>query len=144
MLLVTGTIQAIEHIASFDQLLHTGFGRAVLIKVVLIPALVALGAINRRRVVPRLRALVESAAAPGAAGHLLRRTLRAEVALVLAVLGVTAALVSYPPPDSLAGGPFGGSATLGPLRLEATMDPGPRRSQRAAPLPAARVGRHAV
>ena len=42
---------------------------------------------------------------------------------MLAVLGVTAALVSYPPPDSLAGGPFGGSATLGPLRLEATLDP---------------------
>ena len=31
--------------------------------------------------------------------------------------------MSYPPPDSLAGGPFGGSATLGPLRLEATLDP---------------------
>jgi copper transport protein len=31
--------------------------------------------------------------------------------------------VSYPPPASLAAGPFGGSATLGPLRLEATMDP---------------------
>ena len=36
---------------------------------------------------------------------------------------MTAALVSYPPPDSLAGGPFGGTAALGPLRLEATMDP---------------------
>ena len=62
-------------------------------------------------------------AAPGDAGHLLRRTLRAEVALVLVVLGVTAALVSYPPPDSLAGGPFSGSTALGPLRLEATVDP---------------------
>ncbi len=42
---------------------------------------------------------------------------------MVVVLGVTAALVSYPPPDSLAGGPFAGSATLGPLRLEATVDP---------------------
>jgi copper transport protein len=39
------------------------------------------------------------------------------------VLGVTAALVSYPPPDSLASGPFSASAPLGPLRLEATLDP---------------------
>jgi copper transport protein len=123
VLLVSGTIQAFEHIAAWNQLLHTGFGRAVLVKVGLILLLIAVGAINRRRVIPKLRALVASAAAPGAAGHLLRRTLRAEVALVLVVLGVTAALVSYPPPDSLAGGPFGGSATLGPLRLEATMDP---------------------
>ncbi len=123
VLLVTGTIQAIEHIASFGQLLDTGFGRAVLAKIALILVLIGLGAVNRRRVVPKLRALVESAAAPGTAGHLLRRTLRAEVALVLVVLGATAALVSYPPPDSLAGGPYGGSATLGPLRLEATLDP---------------------
>jgi copper transport protein len=42
---------------------------------------------------------------------------------VLVVLGVTSALVSYPPPDSLAGGPFAGTATLGPLHLEATLDP---------------------
>jgi copper transport protein len=31
--------------------------------------------------------------------------------------------VSYPPPDSLAAGPFAATASLGPLRLEATVDP---------------------
>jgi copper transport protein len=123
VLLVTGTVQAIEHIASWGQLPDTGFGRAVLIKIALILALIGLGAVNRRRTIPRLRELAAAAAAPDAAGHLLRRTLRAEVALVLVVLGVTAALVSYPPPDSLAGGPFSGDAALGPLRLEATVDP---------------------
>ena len=56
VLLVTGTIQAIEHIARVEPLLHTGFGRAVLIKVGLIAALIALGAVNRRRVVPAARA----------------------------------------------------------------------------------------
>ena len=123
VLLATGTIQAIEHVATWSQLANTGFGRAILIKIALVVALIALGAVNRRRVIPRLCALVASAAAPGAAGRLLRRTLRAEAALVVVVLGVTAALVSYPPPSSFAGGPFGGSARLGPLRLEATMDP---------------------
>ena len=123
MLIVTGTTQAVLHIGAWDAVLDTPFGRAVLIKVGLIAALVALGAVNRARVVPALRRLAADAAAPGAAGHLLRRTLRAEAALVAAVLGVTAALVSYPPPDSLAGGPFGGSARLGPLRVEATVDP---------------------
>lgn len=123
VLLLTGTIQAIEHVGSWDALLHTGFGRAVLAKVVLVAALIALGAVNRSRAVPRLRELAGQVAAPGGAGRLLRRTLRAEVALVLVVLGVTAALVSYPPPSSFAGGPFSGSATLGPLRLQATVDP---------------------
>ena len=123
VLLVTGTIQAIEHVGSWHALLHTGFGRAVVAKVVLIAALIALGGVNRRRVVGRLRALAGAAAAPGGAGHLLRRALRAEVAIAVVVLGVTAALVSYPPPSSLAGGPFAGSTALGPLRLEATVDP---------------------
>ncbi len=123
VLLVTGTIQSIEHIGSWAAVLDTGFGRAVLIKVVLLAVLIGLGAVNRRRVVPALRSLAAAGAAPGAAGRLLRRMLRAEVALVVAVLGVTAALVSYPPPDSLAGGPFSASTALGPLRMEVTVDP---------------------
>jgi copper transport protein len=123
VLLVTGTIQAIEHIGAWDAVLHTGFGRAVLIKLVLIVLLIAVGAVNRRRVVPGLQRLAQAAAPPGELGHLLRRTLRVEVALVVAVLGVTAALVSYPPPDSLASGPFSASTPLGPLRLEVTVDP---------------------
>ncbi|HEV7808729.1 MAG TPA: copper resistance protein CopC [Solirubrobacteraceae bacterium] len=123
VLLVTGTVQAFEHIGAWGQLLHTGFGRAVLIKVVLLAVLIGLGAINRRHVLPRLRELAATAASPGAVGRVLRRTLRAEVALVMAVLAVTAALVSYPPPDTLASGPFDGTARLGPLTLEATVDP---------------------
>ncbi|HEX4363292.1 MAG TPA: CopD family protein [Solirubrobacteraceae bacterium] len=122
-LLITGTIQALEHMNAWGQLLHTGYGRAVVIKVVLLFGLIGVGAVNRQRVVPGLRTLAASAAAPGAAGHLLRRTLRAEVALVIVVLGVTGALVSYPPPDSLAAGPFDGTTSLGPLRMEATVDP---------------------
>ena len=85
--------------------------------------LIAIGAVNRRRVVPGLERLAAASAVPGELGHLLRRTLRAEVALVVVVLGVTSALVSYPPPDSLASGPFSANTALGPLRLEVTMDP---------------------
>ena len=54
---------------------------------------------------------------------MLRRTLRGEVALVLAVLGVTSALVGLPPPSSLAAVPFSGETALGPLRVDATVDP---------------------
>ena len=123
VLLLTGTLQAIEHVGSWSALLDTGFGRAVLVKICLIAVLIGVGAVNRRRVVPGLRRLAAASAAPGELGHLLRRTLRAEVALVVVVLGVTSALVSYPPPDSLASGPFSANTALGPLRLEVTMDP---------------------
>jgi copper transport protein len=122
-LLVTGTVQSIVHLRTFDDLLHTAFGRAVLIKIGLVLALIGLGAINRRRSVPRLRALAREGAAPAGAGRLLRRTLRAEVALVVVVLGVTAALVSYAPPSALSAGPYSKSARTGPLEVEVTVDP---------------------
>ncbi len=45
------------------------------------------------------------------------------MALLVVVLGVAGALVSYPPPATFAGGPFSGTGKLGPLRVEATVDP---------------------
>jgi copper transport protein len=122
-LAVTGVVQAYVHVRAWDALLHTAFGRAVVIKLVLLLGLVALGAVNRQRVLPGLRRAAEGALAPGAAGLLLRRTLRAEVALIVVVLGVTSALVSYAPPVSLASGPFSATKRLGPLDLELTIDP---------------------
>ena len=90
---------------------------------VLLAALIGLGAWNRNRSLPRLRAAAAGGAAPGREGLLLRRTLRAEVALVLGALAATAALTSYAPPDSLADGPFATTGDLGAARLELTVDP---------------------
>jgi copper transport protein len=123
VLLATGVAQAIVHLDRFGDLLHTAFGRAVLIKALLLLALIALGALNRQRTLPQLSALATGGAAPGAPGRVIRRTLRAEVAFMLAALGVTAALVSYPPPSAIATGPYSASKRMGPLQLELTVDP---------------------
>lgn len=123
---LTGTIQAIVHLDALGDLLDDAFGRAVLVKVLLLLGLVGLGAVNRRRALPRLRALAADGAAPGAPGHLLRRTLRLEAGTLLVVLAVTGALVGYAPPGATAGaqgGSAGVSARLGPYALEATVDP---------------------
>lgn len=122
-LLATGTAQSVLHIDRWGALLDTSFGRAVLIKVALITALIGLGAINRRRTIPALRRVATGGTAPGPAGRLLRKTLRTEVILAVVVLAVSAALVGYPPPESLAGGPYAGTVQAGPLRMEATVDP---------------------
>jgi copper transport protein len=95
----------------------------VAVKIVLLVVLLAVASVNRRRVVPALRELAASGSAPGAPGRLLRRTLRAEVALVIAVLGVTAALVSYPPPGAAVAGPQTVERAIGPLQLQLTVDP---------------------
>ncbi len=118
LILASGIVQSLVSIDDVDQLWTTAYGRAVLIKFALFCVLVGFGFVNRNRLLPALRS-----AAPARAGVMLRRTLRAELAIAVVVLGVTGALATYPPSDSVAAGPFATSATLGEARLEATVDP---------------------
>lgn len=125
VLAVTGTVQAIMYLTSFDQLLDDAFGRSVLIKALLLAALIGLGALNRQRTLPKLRAIAAGDGAPGAAGTVLKRTLRAEVVLIVAVLGTTGALVGYSPPVSYsAPQAINVDQRIGPLDLNATVEPG--------------------
>ncbi len=121
-LVASGTIQALVEVDSLADLPGTAFGRAILIKIGLLVGLIALGALNRQRIRPRLAALDAAGETPGRAGIELRRSLRAEMLLMVAALGVTAALVSYAPATGVTG-PFSASETLGPARLELTVDP---------------------
>lgn len=122
-LLASGIGQSIAHLESLADLTDSAFGRAILVKAGLLLALIALGAINLRRSRPQLERLAAEGGPPGGAGRLLRRTLRAEVLVLVVVVGVSAALASYPPPGAVAGGPFSDSAALGTARLELTVDP---------------------
>lgn len=123
VLIATGTAQSLLHIDRWGALLDTPFGRAVLIKIGLLAVLVGFGAWQRQKVVPRLRALADAGESPGRAGLTLRNVLRAEVALTIVVLGVTSALVAYPPSDSVAAGPYSASKAFGPNTLEVTLEP---------------------
>ncbi len=102
----TGVVQAYIDVRSFEGLFHTTYGALVIAKVVLLTALIGLGWINRERILPALRRIAAAGGSPGAAGVLARRTMRGELALMLVVFGVTAALVSYAPPIDAASGPF--------------------------------------
>jgi copper transport protein len=124
VILLTGIGQAYAYVRELDNLLDTAYGRAVLIKFVLLVGLLGpLAAYNRRRSIPCLERIAAGGEAPGRTGLLLRRALRAEVALTVVVLGVTAALAGYAPATAVQSGPFSGSATLGPAELEVTVDP---------------------
>ena len=120
---VSGAIQAIVDVGSVGDLFSTQFGRAVAIKIVLFAVLIGLGAANRMRVIPGLVRRLERSESPGEPGNRLRRLLRIEILTVFAVLGVTAALVSYPPPDAITSGPDSGSVEVGANRLDYTVDP---------------------
>ncbi len=120
---ITGVIQAYIDVRTLDALVSTTYGALVLVKTALLLALMTLGWVNRGRVLPLLRRLVADAALPGRAGRLARRTLRGELALMVCVLGVTAALVAYAPPIDAAKGPFSTNTTIGPAELEMTVEP---------------------
>jgi copper transport protein len=120
---VTGVIQAYIDVRSFHGLLHTTYGALILAKVALLLALMGLGWVNRGKVIPMLGRLVGDGRSPGGVGALARRTIRGELALMLGVFGVTAALISYAPPIDAASGPFSVNTTIGPAELEMTVEP---------------------
>jgi copper transport protein len=122
-LLAGGILQSVLELGAVDDLWDTAFGRAVLIKSVLVLSLIGLGAVNRRRTLPAVARAAREGAAPGPAGAVLRQTLRMEVALGAAALAVTGALAGYAPATAQTAGPFSGSADLGPARVELTVEP---------------------
>jgi copper transport protein len=126
-LLATGLLQSWFLIGFFDEpsrLVDTPFGRAALIKfILLVGPLMALGAYNQRRLVPKLKELAQAGQTPGPTGFALRRSLRAEVLLIVGALGATAALTTYAPADYAPTGPVSKTASLGPAQVQLTVDP---------------------
>ena len=122
-LLAGGILQSLLQLDAVADLVDTAFGRVILVKACLMLALLGLGALNRRRILPALDRAAAAGASPGRAGALLRRSLRAEVALGLAAFAVTGALAGYAPGATEATGPYSASAALGPARAELTVEP---------------------
>jgi copper transport protein len=120
---VTGVVQAYIDVRTLEALFNSTYGALILVKTALLIILIGLGWINRERVIPALRRLAEAGSSPGAAGLLARRTMRGEGLVMLAVFGVTAALISYAPPIDAASGPFSINTSLGPAELEMTVEP---------------------
>jgi copper transport protein len=110
---VTGTIQALVEVGTLQRLVHTAFGRSVVIKAGLLVALAGVAAAHRSEHLPRLTARLRQGESPGPVGAAVRRTLRVEALGLVAVLGVTGALAGYAPP---------GGAPPGPAQLDVAFE----------------------
>jgi putative copper export protein len=84
---VTGLVRAFAELSSIDQIWGTSYGRLLIVKTTLLGVLVVLGWTNRYRLIP---ALARSA-------QRLRLNLRAEIVLLLAVVGAVALLTQSRP-----------------------------------------------
>ena len=112
---LSGTVSGWQQLGGLGDLTSTGYGRLLLAKVAGFAVLVALGWLNRSRLV----ALVERTAAP------LQRSLRVEVVVAAVVLALTAALVHQPPARTESRAePFDTTATAdGGQVVSATVEP---------------------
>ena len=121
----TGLLRAIDELERFGDLTGTGYGRAILVKVALIAAIVALGARHRRRSVP----VAATDLGP------LRRISRAELVLAVGALAAAAVLGTLAPPVSGESGTPPGLSDSGAdagtsVRVQltaASAEPGPNR-----------------
>ncbi|MGH2946013.1 MAG: copper resistance D family protein, partial [Solirubrobacteraceae bacterium] len=97
LLLLSGIVNSVVLVASFDALVETAYGRLVLAKIALFGALIALGAFNQRRMLPELRVVAARGDPPGRAAAVLRRSVAFEIGFAVLVLGVTSVLVATQP-----------------------------------------------
>jgi putative copper export protein len=88
-LALSGTLAALQRLHSFNQLLDTGYGNLVLLKAAALVVLVALGALQRRRVVRQ---------GTGARGSDVALLVGSELTLMMLVLAVATGLAQTPTP----------------------------------------------
>jgi putative copper export protein len=99
VLAVTGTYRALAELSSLDDLVDTGYGRALLVKLAIFAALLAGGAYNRLVLHPRLeRAALGLRPDDGGAADRLRASVAAELTLGAALMACVAVMASLPPP----------------------------------------------
>jgi copper transport protein len=119
----TGVVQSIRQVGSWHALLHTAYGRTLVIKVCLVVALIVIGALSRRLV--HRRDVADPAASDGQSfpRRRLRRTVLVELVIAVAVVGVTGALVSDVPARQADGQPFSYSFTTLGIQVNTIIDP---------------------
>lgn len=88
VLVIVGGYMGYHLVGSFPALVGTGYGQALIIKVLLVGLLLGLAAANKLRFIPALRI-----GDPAAANHL-SRSISVEWLVILAVLGTTAVLTT--------------------------------------------------
>ena len=121
-LIIAGTIRGYQEVKAFHGLWDTTYGKLLLLKIGLVLPLLALGAYNNRFAVPRLKRQIASAFEQS-------RFLRAaglELAIMAAIVGVTAVLVTEPPARASISAQklVNETVPIGDLEVNYTIDPG--------------------
>jgi copper transport protein len=112
-LIASGTLAALLHMPTVSSMWQTSYGQAMLVKIGLLIAAMALASVNLLRTKPRL---ARPQVGEGAA-RLLRRLVAGETLLVAGAIFAAAVLSSLPPPSKALAAVGGASAHVGPGRV---------------------------
>jgi copper transport protein len=127
VLVGSGIGQALLELPTLGSLWQTSYGKALLWKIGLLAAALALAAVNLARTKPRLQAAgVRPSLGPGAA-VLLRRLVQGEIVFVAGALFAAAVLTSLPPPASALARVKNIAARVGPGPVSTELAKGPYR-----------------
>jgi copper transport protein len=121
VLLGTGAGATIEHMPAVDALWQTGYGVAILVKIGILAAAIALASGNLLRTKPQLVAAADRSETGEPAARLLRRLISGETALVAAAVFVAAVLSSLAPPPPAFALQNSALAQVGPGRVAQTV-----------------------
>ena len=122
LLLIAGVVSGFLEVRTWSGLWSTTYGQLLLVKVALVVPLLCLGLFNNRISVPRLRS---GAASAREQRHFLA-TVGVELAVMVVIVGVTAALVAETPAkaqQSVSAGPVSRDVSVGPFDLDVLVDP---------------------
>ncbi|HUG56262.1 MAG TPA: CopD family protein [Candidatus Limnocylindrales bacterium] len=114
VLAVTGAAQSLQRLVLVQDLVETPYGLALLAKLALFAAVIALAALNLLVFGPRLRAVRE----PEAARRGLRRGALGETALLLGAFAASAFLTALAPPAQASGAAFDETWHVDGLRVQ--------------------------
>jgi copper transport protein len=137
VLIASGLYASLLYLPSWAALMDTIYGAVLSGKLLLVAPLLAIGAINLLVMQPRFRRAAQARAAPtddAPARRVFRLLVVGEVALAVAVLGVTGALTGLPPASSLPleGKPFSEARQVGDLAAMLEITPNQAGENRIA------------
>lgn len=136
VLAASGAVMGVLIVGSVEALLTSGYGRLLLLKLGIVAVVVALAALNRLVLLPRI------GRAPGDAQRWarLRRTLAWEAGLIVAVLAVTGFLTNTSPSAGAEAGAQSGRSQPGNAQPGTATGPGDAGAEPAAELTAESQG----
>jgi copper transport protein len=114
LLIASGTVAAVIHLPTVASLWQTSYGKALLVKIVLLGAAMLIAPVNMLRNTPRLANAEARPREAKSAASLLRGLVSLEIVLVAAVIFAAATLSSLPPPPKALAAAGSAAAHVGP------------------------------